>query len=104
MSFRAAAAGLMLASTGVQADPDAPTLPRVEVVGSRLPRIDGETALPVQIIRREEIERSGAATVEDVLGLVSANFGGVVEATSTANSQISGRSSASLRGLGATRT
>jgi iron complex outermembrane receptor protein len=56
MSFRAAAAGLMLASTGVQADTEGPSLPRVEVVGSRLPRIDGETALPIQIIRREEID------------------------------------------------
>jgi iron complex outermembrane recepter protein len=103
MSFRTAAAGLMLASTGVQADTEAPSvqsLPRVEVVGSRVPRIDGETALPVQIIRREEIERSGANTVEQVLGLVSANFGGTNEATSTSISLVSGRSSASLRGLG----
>jgi len=104
MRFRTAAAGLMLASTGVQADTEGPSLPRVEVVGSRLPRIDGETALPLQIIRREEIERSGANTVEEVLGLVSANFGSTIEATSTANSLISGRSSASLRGLGASRT
>ena len=103
MSFRTAAAGLMLASTGVQADPEAPSLPRVEVVGSRVPRIDGETSLPVQIIRREEIERSGVATVEELLGLVSANFGGTLEAASTAISLISGHSSASLRGLGATR-
>jgi iron complex outermembrane receptor protein len=104
MIFRTAAAGMILASTGVQADTEGPSLARVEVVGSRVPRIDGETALPIQIIRREEIERSGASTVEEVLGLVSANFGGTLEATTTANSLISGRSSASLRGLGATRT
>ena len=104
MSLRTAAAGLLLVSTGAQADIDGPSLARVEVVGSRVPRIDGETALPVQIIRRDEIERSGAATVEDVLGLVSANFGGTNEAITTASSLISGRSSASLRGLGATRT
>jgi len=104
MNFRTAAAGMILASTGAQADTEGPSLPRVEVVGSRLPRIDGETALPVQIIRREEIQRSGATTVEEVLGLVSANFGSTIEATTTANSLISGRSSASLRGLGASRT
>ena len=104
MNFRTAAAGMILASTGAQADTEAPSLPRVEVVGSRLPRVDAETALPVQIIRREEIERSGVTTVEELLGLVSANFGGTLEATTTANSLISGRSSASLRGLGATRT
>jgi iron complex outermembrane recepter protein len=104
MSFRTAAAGLMLVSTGAQADTDFISLAPTVVIGSRLPRIDGETALPVQIIRREEIERSGVTTVEEVLGLVSANFGSKIEATTTANSLISGRSSASLRGLGATAT
>src|SRR5436190_5822513 len=105
MSFRTAAAGLMLASTGVQADTEGPSLPRVEVVGSRVPRVDGETALPVQIIRREEIERSGVQTVEEVLTLVSANFGSAaIEATSTASSTVSGQSTASLRGLGRSRT
>jgi len=104
MSFRTAAAGLMLASTGVQADTEGPSLPRVEVVGSRVPRVDGETALPVQIIRREEIERSGVQTVEEVLTLVSASFGGLAEAISTSFSGVSGQSAASLRGLGGART
>ena len=45
MSFRAAAACLMLASTAVQADSDAPTLPRVEVVGSRVPRMRASTSV-----------------------------------------------------------
>jgi iron complex outermembrane receptor protein len=66
MRFRTAAAGMILISTGSQADTEGPSLPRVEVVGSRLPRIDAENALPVQIIRREEIERSGATTAEEV--------------------------------------
>ena len=100
MNLRTAAAGLMLVSTGAQAEADAVSLAPVVVVGSRLPRTDGETALPVQIIGREEIQRSGANTVEEVLGLVSANFGGRNEATSTATSLVSGRSSALLRGMG----
>jgi iron complex outermembrane receptor protein len=58
----------------------------------------------VQVIRRDEIERSGVATVEELLRLVSANFGGVTEASSTAKSNISGLASASLRGLGGPRT
>jgi len=105
MSFRTAALGLgLLAGGGAHADDDLKSLERVEVVGSRVPRIDGETALPVQIIRREEIERSGVATTEELLKLVSANFGGATEASSTAKSQISGISTASLRGLGGART
>ena len=91
MIFRTAAVAMISTSTAVQAQTEAVALQAVEVVGSRVPRIDGETALPVQIIRREEIERSGASTVEEVLGLVSANFGGTLEATTTANSLISGR-------------
>ena len=34
----------------------------------------------------EEIERSGVSSVEELLGLVSANFGSTTEATTTANS------------------
>src|SRR5262249_24717425 len=105
MKFRTAAIGLSLLANGAQADTEATAeLPRVEVVGSHVPRIDGETALPVQIIRREEIERSGVTSVEDLLGLVSANFGGQLQALSTANSGVSGVSTASLRGLGGSRT
>jgi iron complex outermembrane recepter protein len=104
MNLRTAAAGVILVSTSVQADPEGAALPRVEVVGSRVPRIDGETALPVQVIRRQEIERSGVATVEELLGLVSANFGGIPEASSSAKLGSSGLSSASLRGLGGART
>jgi iron complex outermembrane receptor protein len=104
MALRTVAAGLMLVSTGVQAQIEPASLPAVEVVGSRVPRLDGETALPVQIIRREEIERSGVATTEELLTLVSANFGGTIEATSTSFSGVSGVTTASLRGLGGPRT
>jgi iron complex outermembrane receptor protein len=95
---------MCLFASGAEADGEGAALPRVEVVGSRVPRIDGETALPVQIIRRDEIERSGVATVEELLNLVSANFGGIPEASSTSFSGVSGLSSASLRGLGGART
>lgn len=102
MNFRTVVAGMVVISSSALADEV--ELARVEVVGSRVPRTDGETALPVQSIRREEIERSGAATVEELLGLVSANFGGQLQASSTANSGVSGMSAASLRGLGGART
>jgi len=72
----------------------------VEVVGSRIARIDAETALPVQIIRRDEIERSGALNAEDVLARISANFGSTTEATSIGRNDVPGFSGASLRGFG----
>jgi iron complex outermembrane receptor protein len=104
MDFRTVAAGMIVISSAALADSDAPVLERVEVVGSRVPRLDGETALPVQIIRREEIERSGVATTEELLKLVSANFAAATEASSTAKSGISGAAGVSLRGLGGART
>ena len=42
-------------------------LDKVVVTGSHIPRIEGETALPVQTITREEIERSGVTTPAQLL-------------------------------------
>ena len=42
-------------------------LRRVEVTGSRIKRIDTETPSPVSVITREQIERSGALSVAEVL-------------------------------------
>src|SRR5437660_1684928 len=74
---------------------------RVEVTGSNIKRIEGETALPVTVITRGDIERMGATTTEDILKRVTSNTAmfsettqGVGYATSTAN----------LRGLGASST
>jgi iron complex outermembrane receptor protein len=103
MSFRTALLGIGVLAGAAHAQ-DGASLERVEVVGSRVPRIDGETALPVQVIRREEIERSGVASVDELVKLISANFGGTIEATSTAGSQVSGVTTVSLRGLGGPRT
>lgn len=75
-------------------------LERAEVTGSRIPRVDAETALPVQIIRREEIERSGATNAEQVIARISANFGGFNEALGIGNDAVRGFSGASLRGFG----
>ena len=72
---------------------------RIVVTGSRIPRADAETALPVQIISRGEIERSGALSVEELLSRISANVGGVNEAMSLGSDQ-PGYSGASLRGFG----
>ncbi len=48
-------------------------LDRVEITGSSIKRIGAETALPVQVITREEIQRTGASNVEQLMQTVSAN-------------------------------
>src|SRR5476651_882563 len=46
---------------------------RIEVTGSNIKRIEGETALPVTIITRGDIERMGAQSTEDIVRHITAN-------------------------------
>lgn len=85
-------------------DSSAPAAERVLVIGSRVPRLDGETAVPVQVIRRDAIDRSGVSTTEELMARVSANSGGQTLAMGLGNSDSPGFSGASLRGLGSAET
>src|SRR6267143_2146364 len=79
---------------------------RVEITGSSLKRIEGESALPVQIISRDDIEKTGAANVEQFLQAVGVALQGnsnTVAATAS-GSTTAGVSGVSLRGLGSQRT
>src|SRR6266700_717128 len=82
------------------------TIERVEITGSSIKRIDAETALPVQIVTRQEIEATGSANVEQFLqGLGVALQGNSNTVAATASgSTTGGISSVSLRGLGSQRT
>jgi len=79
---------------------------RVEITGSSIKRVDAETALPVQIVTRQEIEATGAANVEQFLqGLgVALQGNNNTVAASASGATTGGVSSVSLRGLGSTRT
>lgn len=86
------------ASAWAQADT---SLQRVEITGSSIKRVDAETALPVTIITRSQIENSGATTTEELLKRVSANSAMVSDTTQGAGYATS---NANLRGLGANST
>ena len=78
---------------------DSQQLQRVEVTGSRIKRIDTETPSPVQVITREQIDRSGAQSVTEILTRApAANVGSFDE--NAVSSFTPGAGSASLRGLG----
>src|SRR6185369_1595667 len=108
------AAGLLASPFGFAQSPAAAPPPgeaasaplqRVEITGSSIKRVDAETALPVQVIQREEIKATGAQTVEELLLTVSAaTSNGVISPTMAAGATTGGIASASLRGLGGTRT
>jgi|APSaa5957512535_1039671.scaffolds.fasta_scaffold08339_1 iron complex outermembrane receptor protein len=85
-------------------DEDAAELGKIQVTGSRLNQTDMETAQPVTVISREQIELSGFATVAEVLQTTPYNsFGSFKETSGYANGQAS-VNEVSLRGLGSART
>ncbi|MEO7106819.1 MAG: TonB-dependent receptor [Rhodoferax sp.] len=86
-----------------QTDTDSGSLKRIEITGSRIKRVDSETASAVQVITREQIERSGATSVTDVMKSVPANNAGAFDESAVA-SFTPGAGGVSLRGLGAQAT
>lgn len=97
---------LSVAALTAVAQQDAPPvekLARVEVTGSNIARTDIESALPVQVLTREDIERSGSATVAELMSKVSANVLGHNDQLSI-DSPTPGLSSINLRGIGSGNT
>jgi len=78
---------------------------RVDVTGSNIRRVEGEGALPVTVITRDEIERTGAQSVAELLTYISSNnSGGALSVTNVIGTQSNSVSTASLRGLGGQNT
>src|SRR5690349_21245706 len=74
---------------------------KIEVTGSNIKRIEGESALPVTVITREEIQKSGAQTAAELIDKFSANSGGGYNVSqAVGDSGTPGLAAASLRGLG----
>jgi len=79
---------------------DAKNVQRVTVTGSNLKRVDQETASPVQILSRQEIEQSGAQTVAQIMNNLTSNDRGAISDLGGTNSWASGATGVSLRNLG----
>lgn len=91
------AAGLTSAPAFGQA-----TLERVEITGSSIRRIDAEAALPVQVIKKEQIEKSGATSVTDLLQKLAVVQGSFGESGSVGGT--GGVTTVSIHNVGDTRT
>ncbi len=87
----------------VAAETAAPTDQRIEITGSRLRRIDAESAAPVQTVTREQIQSSGVATIGDLLQDLP-SIAGAATNPAVNNGGGDGASTVSLRGLGSERT
>lgn len=88
--------------TGLPAVAQTTTLERVEITGSSVRRIDAETALPVTVIKREQIEKSGATTTTDLLQKLPGIQGGFGESGGVGGT--GGYNSVSIHNVGDTRT
>ena len=101
----AAFGGLAGFADTASAQSDETVIQRVEVTGSSLRRVDAETTVPVQTITRAEIDTLGVTNAEELLNKVTAIS--QVGATTTAQGAgvaTYGEATASLRGLGSSRT
>ena len=79
------------------------TLDRITVTGSNIPRVTTETASPVQVITRQEIDRTGKATIAEYLQTLTSDGAGSIP-KSFGTGFAGGGSAISLRGLGAAST
>jgi iron complex outermembrane receptor protein len=79
---------------------------RVEITGSSIKRIDAETALPVQVLKREDIDKSGVTTAAELLKSISANTAPLSDGASITDgtSGQRGFNGANLRGIGVSST
>jgi iron complex outermembrane receptor protein len=76
---------------------------RIEITGSAIKRLDAETAVPVTVLKADDLKKEGFTTVEQIISTLSASQ------TSTGTSQsvglgTGGASFADLRGIGQNKT
>lgn len=90
---------LAMATTSAFAQASPERLERVEVTGSNIKRTDSEGPAPVEVITREDIQRTGRPNIAEVLRTLPINTGGSF-GESFSNSFAPGASGISLRGLG----
>lgn len=95
----------VMAATNTAFAQDVQKVERVEITGSSIRRVESEGALPVQVLTREDIARTGATSTEALLNSITAvsSMGSTQNATG-AGASTYGVSSISLRGLTASRT
>src|ERR1700755_3589126 len=71
-------------AAAVAADDETP-VEEVVITGTSIKRINAETALPVQVLKQEDIARTGATSVQELFHQISsaASFGSTVSAQAT---------------------
>jgi iron complex outermembrane receptor protein len=82
-------------------DSTAPADIKVNVTGSNIKRVEGESALPVTILTRQDIDRTGATSAIELMQFISANNSfGQINISNSVGATTFSQTGASLRGLG----
>ena len=97
------AVGALIAATSLAASAQTSSLDRVEITGSSIRRIASEGALPVQVITAEQINRSGATSVAEVMQRLPSMQGFSVADTAV-GSNSGGIATASIHDIGESYT
>ena len=95
--------GVLSALSLVATQAPAQTPERIEVTGSRIKRISSEGPSPVEIITREEIERKGVASTNDLLRSLS-YMSSLNDELLSNSPNLSGAATAGFRGLPGSQT
>lgn len=95
------AAGIAGTAAAQNAPAQQQQLERITITGSSIKRVESETALPVTVMTRDQIEKTGATNVEDILRRIGANTAMQSDTTQGAGYA---QSFANLRGLGPNST
>ena len=104
LAYAMSASGVVLLATSAYAQTSGAPV-KVDVTGSNIKRVEGEGALPVQVITRDDIQRSGAQNAVEMLQMISANnSGGSVVTSNIIGASTFSNTTASLRGLGGSST
>jgi iron complex outermembrane receptor protein len=109
-------AGPAALTAAAQTPPATPAPPqkveKIEITGSSIKRVQAETALPLQVITKEEIDKAGIVSAEQLVMLISANGNGadnlssnmgVINSGPTFRNNF-GNASANIRGIGSSST
>lgn len=105
LAFGGLASALLIATPAAaqQQTADSQKLERVEITGSLIPRIQGETSLPVTVVSANDLRAVGVTNAQEALTYVTQNQSSTVSASSVGATN-GGASYADLRGLGVART
>lgn len=105
-AIAALAAGCSVMSWAQSTSGENQKLERVEITGSSIKRVDAESALPVQVVKKSDIEKMGVSTAAELLANISANAASLTDGASITDNTGGQRgfNSANLRGIGTSST